>query len=145
MVSVDGVLGQEAECFVKLLAEKIATKWKRSYPEIAGWIRSRLSFAILRVTNLCLRGSRTKWRSGAWYCQPIQYNILQWSNESVQYIVANTYQLTWLSTIDRGITYCSIGSCQVLLERRNVHSVSRYRRQKYYLSSQISALNFSGS
>ena len=29
------------------------------------WIRSRLSFAILRVTNLCLRGSRTKWRSGA--------------------------------------------------------------------------------
>ena len=29
------------------------------------WIRSRLSFAILRATNLCLRGSRTKWRSGA--------------------------------------------------------------------------------
>ena len=36
VISVDGVLGQEAECFVKLLAEKIATKWKRSYPEIAG-------------------------------------------------------------------------------------------------------------
>ena len=28
-----------------------------------GWMRARLSFAILRATNLCLRGSRTKWRS----------------------------------------------------------------------------------
>ena len=25
---------------------------------------SQLSFAILRATNVCLRGSRTKWRSG---------------------------------------------------------------------------------
>ena len=46
-------------------AEKIAIKWKKSYPEIAGWVRTRLSFAILRATTLCLRGSRTKWRSGA--------------------------------------------------------------------------------
>ena len=65
VVSVDGVLGREAECFVKLLAENITIKWKRSYPKVAGWIRSRLSFAILRATNLCLRSSRTKWRSGA--------------------------------------------------------------------------------
>ena len=65
VVSVDGVLGREAECFIKLLAEKIAIKWKKSYPEVAGWIRARLSIAILRATNLCLLGSRTKWRSGA--------------------------------------------------------------------------------
>ena len=37
----------------------------KSYPEVAGWIPARLSFAILRATNLCLRSSRTKWRSGA--------------------------------------------------------------------------------
>ena len=37
---------------------------KKSYPEIAGWTRAKLSFAILRATTLCLRGSRTKWRSG---------------------------------------------------------------------------------
>ena len=36
VVSVDGVLGWEAECFIKLLAEKIAIKWKKSYPEVAG-------------------------------------------------------------------------------------------------------------
>ena len=64
VVSVDGVLGWEAECFIKLLAEKIAIKWKKSYPEVAGWIRARLSFAILMATKLSLRGSRIKWRSG---------------------------------------------------------------------------------
>ena len=60
VVSVDGVLGREAECFIKLLAEKIAIKWTKSYPEVAGWIRAKLSFATLRATSLCLRGSRTK-------------------------------------------------------------------------------------
>ena len=64
VVSVDGVLGREAECFIQLLADKIALKWKKTYAEVAGWIRARLSFAILRATNVCLRGSRTKWRSG---------------------------------------------------------------------------------
>ena len=64
VVSVDGVLGREAECFIQLLADKIAQKWKTTYAEVAGWIRARLSFAILRATNVCLRGSRTKWRSG---------------------------------------------------------------------------------
>ena len=30
---------------------------------IRGWVRARLSFAILRAALLCVRGSRTKWRS----------------------------------------------------------------------------------
>ena len=27
-----------------------------------GWIRSRLSFAVLRATMLCMQGSRSRWR-----------------------------------------------------------------------------------
>ena len=61
--SVDGMLGGEAEVFVKLIGENLSLKWDRNYREIMGWIRSRLSFAILRSTILCLRNSRTKWRS----------------------------------------------------------------------------------
>ena len=61
--SVDGMLGGEAEVFVKLIGENLSLKWDRNYSEIMGWIRSRLSFAILRSTILCLRNSRTKWRS----------------------------------------------------------------------------------
>jgi len=30
---------------------------------VMGRVQARLSFAILRVTLLCVRGSRTKWRS----------------------------------------------------------------------------------
>jgi len=28
------------------------------------WLQTRLSFAILRAANQCVRGSRVKWRSG---------------------------------------------------------------------------------
>ena len=61
--SVDGVLGREANFFIKHVAQKLAHKWEKSNSEVLGWMRARLSFAILRATNLCLRGSRTKWRS----------------------------------------------------------------------------------
>ena len=30
---------------------------------VKGWLRASLTFAIIRATNLCLRGSRVKWRS----------------------------------------------------------------------------------
>ena len=39
VVSVDGVLGRELECFIQLLTDKIAQKWrKKTYAEVAGWI-----------------------------------------------------------------------------------------------------------
>ena len=31
--------------------------------EVTGWVRDRMVSAILRATNLCIRGSRVKWRS----------------------------------------------------------------------------------
>ena len=61
--SVDGLLGKEAHCFIRRLGERLAAKWERSYCEVMGWVRARLSFAILRATIMCLRGSRVKWRS----------------------------------------------------------------------------------
>ena len=61
VVSVDGVLGREANFIVKHLAEKLAHKWEKFNSEVLGWMRARLSFAILRATNLSLRGSRTRW------------------------------------------------------------------------------------
>ena len=62
-VSVDGLLGREASRFLKRLGELLSLKWERSYSGIINWLRTRLSFAILRATIVCLRGSRTKWRS----------------------------------------------------------------------------------
>ena len=47
VVSVDGALGREANFFVKHLAQKLAHKWEKSNSEVIGWMRARLSFAIL--------------------------------------------------------------------------------------------------
>ena len=60
--SVDGVAGSEAASFLKRLAYCLSACWERSYADIMYWIRARLSFAILRATVLCVRGSRTRWR-----------------------------------------------------------------------------------
>ncbi len=56
------MLGVEAEVFVKKIADSLSVKWDQSYGEVMGWMRSRLTFAILRSTILCLRGSWSKWR-----------------------------------------------------------------------------------
>ena len=60
--SVDGLMGNEADVFLKRLGDVVSVKWERSYSEVMGWVRARLSFAILRASILCLRGSRVKWR-----------------------------------------------------------------------------------
>ena len=64
VVSTDGMLGREANFLLKRLAQSISIKWEKQLEQTTGWLRAKLSFAILRATNLCLRGSRTKWRSG---------------------------------------------------------------------------------
>ena len=64
VVSVDGVLGHYAQHLMKRLCDQIAMKWEKSHSEVMGWVRARMAFAILRATNLCLHGSRVKWRSG---------------------------------------------------------------------------------
>jgi hypothetical protein len=63
VTSVDGALGKEAKTFLRRLTEKLSEKWKRPHSEVVHWTRTRLSFAILRATSHCLRGTRTKWRS----------------------------------------------------------------------------------
>ena len=61
-MSVDGLLACEAHHFVKAVGWQLALKWETSYSQVVGWVRARLSFAILRASILCLRGSRTRWR-----------------------------------------------------------------------------------
>ena len=58
VVSVDGLLGREAQFFIKRLAALRAEKWAKSYSEVCGYVRARISLAIARATHLCLRGSR---------------------------------------------------------------------------------------
>ena len=59
-------IGQELLMSVRYFSQcqSISIKWEKPLGQTTGWLRAKLSFAILRATNLCLRGSRTKWRSG---------------------------------------------------------------------------------
>ena len=56
VVSTDGMLGREANFLLKRLTQRISMKWDKPLGQITGWLRTRLSFAILRATNHCLRG-----------------------------------------------------------------------------------------
>jgi hypothetical protein len=56
--SVDGLQGKEATAAMRRLSAKLATKWGRTYSEVCGFVRSRLSIAIVRSAHTCLRGTR---------------------------------------------------------------------------------------
>ena len=62
-LSVDGLMGSEASFFVKRIADRLAVRWHTNYSTITSWVRTRIQFAVLRAAILCLRGSRTKWRT----------------------------------------------------------------------------------
>ena len=57
------MLGSVAAFFVKRMCDFLAAKWERPYSVVSGWVRARISFAILRAALFCVRGSHTKWRS----------------------------------------------------------------------------------
>ena len=56
--SADGLRGTEADAAIKRLATLLAKKWSRTYSQVCGFVRSRLSIALARSTSLCLRGTR---------------------------------------------------------------------------------------
>ena len=61
--SVDGLAGDEDACFLKHLGRSLAVTWEGYYGEVIRWLQACLAFALVWATNVCIRGSRTKWRS----------------------------------------------------------------------------------
>ncbi len=61
--SVDGMPGKEARATEKRIASLLATKWDRQYSEMAAFVRTRMSLAVVRANTLLLRGDRSHhWR-----------------------------------------------------------------------------------
>jgi len=58
VVSADGLLGHEADAVVCKLAFTYAEKTDKPYSVVCGFMRNRISIAILRATHRCLQGSR---------------------------------------------------------------------------------------
>jgi hypothetical protein len=56
--SVDDLQGTEADAATKRLASRLAAKWKRTYSEVCGFVRSRLAIRLVNDKPLPARGSR---------------------------------------------------------------------------------------
>ena len=54
----DGRMGADCNCFLKRLVEKLSEKNEEPYHITITWIRTLLSFEVLRSVHTCLRGSR---------------------------------------------------------------------------------------
>ena len=54
-----GGIAPESQVYHKRLAELLSTKKSEDFSSTMSWIKTRISFAILRTSLLCLRGSRS--------------------------------------------------------------------------------------
>ena len=53
-------MGREAEVVFKKFAGMISTKTDKRYSVVIGWLRTRVSFSLLRSALTCLRDSPAK-------------------------------------------------------------------------------------
>ena len=58
VVSTDGLIGREGKNLLKQIALRLTAKWEQPYSVVRGFVNARINLAILRATNLCIRGSR---------------------------------------------------------------------------------------
>jgi hypothetical protein len=56
--ATSGGMGPQASIVTKRLCEKLAEKQDLPISVVSGWLRCRVSFALLRSTLICLRGTR---------------------------------------------------------------------------------------
>ena len=59
----NGGMGNECQRFLNHLADKIAQKDTEPYHVVITWLRTQISFELLRSVHACVRGSRTPFRS----------------------------------------------------------------------------------
>jgi hypothetical protein len=58
--SIDGLRGAEAAAASQKLASLLSAKWKRTYSQVCGFVRSRITLALVRAASRCLRADRTR-------------------------------------------------------------------------------------
>ena len=55
-----GGMAPESQMVIRRLAERMSTHLKQPRSVVTGWLKCRLSFALLRTTLLCIRATRRK-------------------------------------------------------------------------------------
>ena len=55
ITTTDGAIGLEANELLSLLGNKLSKKWRKPKGVVMGWIRARMSIAIVKATSACIR------------------------------------------------------------------------------------------
>ena len=71
----NGGMGNECQRFLKHLADKIAQKDTEPYNTVITWLRTQISFKLLRSVHARMRGSRTPFRSKIEYSLDCKINV----------------------------------------------------------------------
>ena len=58
VVSCEGMMGREANSFIRRLSKRLSKKWFRPYSKTVSFVRTRFAISLVRAKNRCLRGSR---------------------------------------------------------------------------------------
>ena len=58
IMSVDGLLGAEAETTLKLIAVHLIKKWNQTYSWTCVYSKSMVAITLVRANHHCIRGSR---------------------------------------------------------------------------------------
>ena len=58
ITSVDGLMEKEGEAYCQRLASRLADKWQKPYSSVMGYVKARLSIALVRAVHLTIMGSR---------------------------------------------------------------------------------------
>ena len=70
----NGGMGKECKPFLSNLADKLSRKNGESYASAISWLRTRISFEILRSVHTCVRGSRTPFHKNAGFLGDFSVN-----------------------------------------------------------------------
>ena len=63
----NGGIGSEGQLFLKKLATGLSIQQDESYASVMTWLRTKLSFVILKSVHTCIRGSRTPFKKPSYY------------------------------------------------------------------------------
>ena len=71
----NGEMGVECQMFLRNLAEKLSKNDGEPYAVVMTWLRTRLSFEILRSVHLSVRGTRMPFRSIIEVVDDFRFNV----------------------------------------------------------------------
>ena len=67
ITAAEGILSHHASIFLNLLANGLATKWNKSKAGVRSWIHTRLTFAVIRGSSMCVMDRQYNWKKVGLY------------------------------------------------------------------------------